>query len=77
MCADHNSEKGQWVGNRAANNTLVGKNLSMASYHVGITLAQWQDKNPAEKDVGTTYEDISIDTQTDEIIEAAKELLGL
>ena len=42
-----------------------------------MTLAQWQAMDPAENDVGSTYEDVSVSTQADEIIAAARELLSM
>ena len=43
----------------------------------GKTLAQWQAMDPAENDVGSTYKDVSVGTQADEIIAAARELLSM
>jgi hypothetical protein len=33
--------------------------------------------DPAENDVGSTYKDVSVSTQADEIIAAARELLSM
>ena len=71
--ADHGTAKGEWVGKRCFNNTLVGLNVTLD----GKTLAQWQAMDPAENDVGSTYKDVSVSTQADEIIAAARELLSM
>lgn len=73
MVADHGTSKDQWVGKRCNHNSLVGLNVTLD----GMTLAQWQALDPAVNDVGSTYKDVSISTQADEIIIAARKLLGL
>eukprot|EP01043_Picozoa_sp_COSAG02_P012331 COSAG02_NODE_474_length_21578_cov_225.787746_19_plen_95_part_00 len=70
---DHGTSKGEWVGKRCNHNSLVGLNITLD----GMTLAQWQALDPAVNDVGSTYKDVSISTQADEIIIAARKLLGL
>lgn len=71
---DHNVAKGQWVGKKCFNNTLVGLNIKLDG---NLTLAQWQAMDPAQNDVGSTYKDVSVSTQADEIIAAARELLSM
>ena len=70
--AYHGTQAGEWVGKRAYNNALVGLNVTMS----GKTLEQWQAMNP-QNDVGSTYKDVSVSTQADEIIAAARQLLSM
>ena len=68
----YHGEQG-WTGNRSYNNHLVGLDVKLNG---GITLAEWQKKDPNVNDVGSTYESKDIATQHQEIMTAAKKVLS-
>ena len=71
----HGASETWWIGKRAHNNALVGRDIMLRGGK--LTLAQWQAQDPATHDVGSTYTNRSISTQAKEIIAAARELLQL
>ena len=71
----HGASATWWIGKRAYNNALVGRDIMLRGGK--LTLAQWQAQDPATHDVGSTYTNRSISTQAKEIIAAARELLQL
>ena len=63
-----------WVGKNAYDNALVGADVTMAG---NGTLHEWQAESPSVNDVGSTYLNVPIHTQSAQIIAAARELLDL
>ena len=71
--AQYHGVSSGWTGKKAYNNKLVGKNVTLDH----MALAQWQAKDPSVNDVGSTYKNVPISTQSSEIIAAARLLLSL
>jgi hypothetical protein len=69
---EYHGEKG-WTGNRSYGNQLFGQGITLNG---GETLAKWQAADPTVNDVGSTYTDINVSTQSSEIMAAARDVLA-